>query len=125
MARRIRVTGFTRFLLVMIILIPLAFVGASLYNGKDPIVEAKKLLGMEETTQTTQVEPQRKVADDTAPVSNDTQADSVPSDDIRVQLRDVMSRIEQLERDKMELEEQVKNQAVEIKELRRQLNAKN
>jgi len=125
MARRIRVTGFTRFLLVMIILIPLAFVGASLYNGKDPIVEAKKLLGMEETTEARQVEPQRETSEDTAPAPTDAQADSVPTDDIRVQLREVMSRIEQLERDKMQLEEQVKNQAVEIKELRRQLNARN
>lgn len=125
MARRIRVTGFTRFLLVMIILIPLAFVGASLYNGKDPIVEAKKLLGMEETTEAKQVEPQRETSEDTAPAPTDAQADSVPTDDIRVQLREVMSRIEQLERDKMQLEEQVKNQAVEIKELRRQLNARN
>ncbi len=125
MARRIRVTGFTRFLLVMIILIPLAFVGASLYNGKDPIVEAKKLLGMEETTEARQVEPQREASEDTAPAPTDAQADSVPTDDIRVQLREVMSRIEQLERDKMQLEEQVKNQAVEIKELRRQLNARN
>jgi TolA-binding protein len=109
----------------MIILIPLAFVGASLYNGKDPIVEAKKLLGMEETTEAKQVEPQRETSEDTAPAPTDAQADSVPTDDIRVQLREVMSRIEQLERDKMQLEEQVKNQAVEIKELRRQLNARN
>lgn len=41
---RFKVTGFTRFLLIMIILVPLAYVIASYYNGKDGIEELKKLV---------------------------------------------------------------------------------
>ena len=41
---RFKVTGFTRFILIMIILGPLAYVIASYYNGKDGIEELKKLV---------------------------------------------------------------------------------
>lgn len=45
MRRRVRTTGCTKFLLVMIILIPLSFIGASLYNDKNPIDAFKELFG--------------------------------------------------------------------------------
>lgn len=125
MARKLRVTGFTRFMLVMVILIPLAFAAAAIYNGKDPIAEAKRLLGLEATTQ---VETNRSPAKDTAPpatINDDTTESTATPQNLDAQLRDMMSRIEKLERDKMELEEQVKNQAIEIKELRRQLSTQN
>ena len=38
---RFKVTGFTRFILIMVILVPLAYVIASYYNGKDGIEELK------------------------------------------------------------------------------------
>lgn len=41
---RFKVTGFTRFILIMIVLVPLAYVIASYYNGKDGIEELKKLV---------------------------------------------------------------------------------
>jgi len=41
---RFKVTGFTRFILIMIVLVPLDFVIASYYNGKDGIEELKKLV---------------------------------------------------------------------------------
>jgi len=41
---RFKVTGFTRFLLVMLILAPLAYVVASYVNGKNGVEELKKLL---------------------------------------------------------------------------------
>ena len=41
---RFKVTGFTRFILIMVILVPLAYVIASYYNGKDGIEELKKLV---------------------------------------------------------------------------------
>lgn len=117
MARRIKLTAFTRFLLVMIILVPLAFVGASLYNGKDPIVEAKKLLGMEETTQTTQ---QTKTTDNADRSVTANGQDQVQPSDIQVQMKDMKKRIEQLERDNLELQKKLKQYEVEIKELKRQ-----
>lgn len=41
--RKFRLTGFARFFLVMIVLAPLAFLGASYYNGQDGIENLKKL----------------------------------------------------------------------------------
>jgi cell division protein FtsB len=47
MQRKFRVTGFTRFFLVMIIVAPLAYLAASYYNGEDGISNLKRLLGIE------------------------------------------------------------------------------
>jgi hypothetical protein len=41
---RFKVTGFTRFILIMVVLVPFAIVIASYYNGKDGIEELKKLV---------------------------------------------------------------------------------
>lgn len=50
MAKR-KVTPFARFLLAMIIIVPLAFAGASYINGEDPIRNFKELTGMESSAQ--------------------------------------------------------------------------
>ncbi len=41
--KKFRLTGFARFFLVMIVLAPLAFLGASFYNGEDGIENLKNL----------------------------------------------------------------------------------
>ncbi len=46
MARRTRLTGFTRFLIVMIFLVPIAYIGASYYNGQDGLENIKNLIGI-------------------------------------------------------------------------------
>lgn len=51
MQRRVRTTGCARFFLVLIILIPLAFIGASLYQGKNPLHALSELFGNEHTEQ--------------------------------------------------------------------------
>lgn len=45
-----KLTGFSRLLLFMLFFVPIAYVGASYYNGEDPIANIKGMLGMEETT---------------------------------------------------------------------------
>lgn len=48
MARRsLRLTPFTRFLLIMIIVAPLAYMGAAYYNGEDGWAKLKQLLGID------------------------------------------------------------------------------
>lgn len=42
--RPVRVTGFTRFFIVMLLIAPLAYIGASYYNGQDGIQNLKNLL---------------------------------------------------------------------------------
>jgi peptidoglycan hydrolase CwlO-like protein len=41
--KKFKLTGFARFLLVMVVLAPLAFIGASYYNGEDGIENLKRL----------------------------------------------------------------------------------
>ncbi len=50
MPRR-KVTPFARFLLAMILIVPLAFAGASYINGEDPIANFKSLIGTDATEQ--------------------------------------------------------------------------
>lgn len=55
-----RMTGFSRLLLFLIFLLPMAFAGASYMNGEDPIQKAKEYLGMDSnTSSSTTVSEQR------------------------------------------------------------------
>ena len=42
---RTRLTGFSRLLIFLIIFLPLAYFGASYYNGEDPIARIKSMFG--------------------------------------------------------------------------------
>jgi len=45
-----KLTGFSRLLLFLIFFVPVAYFGASYYNGEDPVANLKALLGTEQTT---------------------------------------------------------------------------
>ncbi len=49
-----RMTPFSRLLLFLLIFIPTAYIGASYYNGEDPVANIKGMLGMENSPQTEQ-----------------------------------------------------------------------
>jgi cell division protein FtsB len=51
MAGKVKTTGFARFFLIMIIVAPLAYIGASYYNGEDGIEKIKNLFKRGETTE--------------------------------------------------------------------------
>jgi cell shape-determining protein MreC len=48
MQRKLKVTGFARFFLVMIFVAPIAYLGASYYNGEDGIANIKRFFGIEQ-----------------------------------------------------------------------------
>lgn len=54
----VRVTGFTRFFIVMLLVAPLAYIAASYYNGEDGIANIKKILKLDkkETVASTTLE---------------------------------------------------------------------
>ncbi|MBK9012595.1 MAG: hypothetical protein IPM82_00055 [Saprospiraceae bacterium] len=54
--RPIRVTGFARFFIVMLFVAPLAYIGASYYNGEDGIAKIKGLLNVGQTSTSTKEE---------------------------------------------------------------------
>ncbi|MEM9929379.1 MAG: hypothetical protein AAF840_06150 [Bacteroidota bacterium] len=65
-----KMTAFSRFLLFLLIFIPLAFVGASYYNGEDPVANLKNLIGMEATSPAQQADQSTTVP---APTSTSSQ----------------------------------------------------
>ena len=76
--RRLKLTAFSRFLLVMVFLVPLAYIGASYYNGEDGIENLKELIGLNETqpsasqTETTEIASKpARTSTNSAPASRD------------------------------------------------------
>ncbi len=51
-----KITGFARFFIFMIFFVPVAYIGASYYNGEDGIGKIKKLLNIESKSSTTVIE---------------------------------------------------------------------
>lgn len=93
MARRLKTTPFARFLIAMLFIVPLAYLGASYYNGEDPIALIKDKLGMDENTTRT-VDQEVKYDDETY--------------DFRQEIEALKDRIQELEAENAELKEKVR-----------------
>ena len=121
MARRLRLTPFARFILVMIIVAPLAYIAASYYNGKDGIQEFKELIGIEESAPA----PTGSTPPATAPVTTPTEPEAESADPATANLQEQYNALktENLELKKqLELtEEKLKEKELEVKNLQQQL----
>lgn len=51
MAKKFKTTPFARFFLMILILAPLAYVGAAYYNGEDPVKNVKQAIGIEQAAE--------------------------------------------------------------------------
>ncbi len=102
MARRLRLTGFTRFIIVMLFLVPIAYIGASYYNGQDGIENVKGFIGL-----------------DGKSGSKTTTRNRVDDSDRNTQLHD---RITELELKNSELENELEKKDQQIVDLRSRLN---
>jgi peptidoglycan hydrolase CwlO-like protein len=106
MKRKYKMTGCARFFIVLIILAPLAYLGASYYNGEDGIENIKNLLGI-------------GVAN--PDVDNDTYTGDLNQLINEIKVKD--KRIESLIEETEELKKQVEDQNKEIKHLKQQLES--
>ena len=104
MARKLKLTGLARFIIVMAILAPLAFVGASYYNGQDGIQNLKELIGIEEGTSTTVI-------------SKDRVSENADVAEFEGALEALKERLEALEKENKELKATLYEKEQEIKEL--------
>lgn len=108
-------TPFARLLLVLIILAPLAYIGASYLNGEDGIENLKNLLGFGDKEKQEQVE---------APATGDPAADTaeLPAQDSEIQkeVDSLRERVQQLEEEKKQLELDLREKELEIRELKLQ-----
>lgn len=131
MARRRKLTVFSRFLIVLVILLPLAFIGASLLNGEDPIENAenfwRQITGKEEPAVVEPV-PAEPLPTETIPV--DPPAGEVPDAVEQVVEQEpatgdaqLSTRIQQLEARQKVLEEKLEKQEQTIRWLESQVKS--
>jgi hypothetical protein len=108
----IRTTGFTRFFIVMLFVAPLAYIGASYYNGEDGIQNIKKLLRLDKATTaaSTPTEVPAKEAEtvrvNEAPSNQALQAENLR---IKEELEFKKKRIDELYRENEELKRKLES----------------
>ena len=72
--KKFKLTGFARFLLVMIVLAPVAFIGASFYNGEDGIENLKQIFkgnfNFEKKEMVVEVEPEEEKTEESKALVN-------------------------------------------------------
>ncbi len=68
--RRLRLTVFARFIIAMLIVAPLAYMGASYYNGEDGVENLKKLFGFDEKEKTETISNPKEERSDTKSTVN-------------------------------------------------------
>lgn len=126
MAKKYKLTGFSRFLVVMLFLVPGAYIGASYYNGEDGIQNIKDLVGIDSEQGSTSTSTSISTPDTpSTPTTTSTTAE-LPSDVKMLQdeLTDLRRRIDAMERENKELKDQIFDKNEEIVELQRKLRAK-
>lgn len=107
MRRKYKMTGCARFFIVLIILAPLAYIGASYYNNQDPIENIKSLLGIGAVEQ-----------GDNGLNNTDTKTDA----DLEELLEERDRHIRELEKQVNRLENQIREKDQEIETLKRQVD---
>lgn len=107
MTKRFRLTGFARFLFVMVILVPAAYIGASYYNGEDGIQNIKNLLGIQSTNAVTTHAQKR---------NSDKEESNLSVTKIALE-----QRISDLEAENRDLEAEIREMKVQIRDLKLEL----
>lgn len=107
MPRR-KVTPFARFLLAMIIIVPLAFAGASYINGEDPIANFKSIVGMDATEQPREAPAPAGPTEKTAPAENQP-APAADAAALKAENQRLQQQLEERDRAIRDLQEQLKN----------------
>jgi len=122
---KFRLTGFARFLFAMIFIAPLAYLGASYYNGEDGIENIKNLLGLgeqQEVTRTTNVtEPAETAPTTTRPAPSKEYVDSQVKK-LKDDLDEKETRIEKLYLENEELKKQLRDKEKELTEVKEQFD---
>ncbi|MDX1409175.1 MAG: hypothetical protein R3330_13605 [Saprospiraceae bacterium] len=103
MRRKYKMTGCARFFIAMIILAPLAYLGAAYYNGENGIENIKNFLGIGQ-------------AADNA----DSETYTGTADDLRMELSKQQKTIDRLTRENEDLQERLDQAEQELERLRDQ-----
>lgn len=97
MKRKYKLTGCARFVIFMIIFIPIVWIGVSYYQGNDPLTSVKDLFKIENTDSNTErsTEPNSTISD---------------SNILKQELKLKDARIKDLEKEILELKYQLQSQ---------------
>lgn len=102
MRRKYKLTGCARLFLVIIVLAPLAYLGASYINGEDGIENFKNLIGI----------GSEEAGEDQQQTYTDTSAD------LRQQLQDARDRIDALEKENRNLRDRIESLQKQVDQLK-------
>lgn len=120
--RRLRLTGFARFLIVMIFLVPIAYLGASYYNGQDGIQNIKDFFGIQKSQPATErVEVNRNVQEDNQTLPSDSDK-TVSNTNVKTNSSLDSRRLDQLEKRMNAVEQENARLREQIQALKQQLN---
>jgi len=119
-SKRLRVTGFTRFLLVMVILAPLAYLGASYYNGEDGIQNLKNLLGIGEKTEVVRTKESKNPSEKALPDNQSPADNSLEEENKRLkeELDYKSRRVDELYEKVEDLQRQIEAKDKELQQLK-------
>ena len=103
MGRKYKVTGCAKFALVIVILAPIAYLGAAWYNGEDGIENIKALLGLDDNEK-------RIVAEPPSQPSDTKELDiQEPEEHDNSQIHALKDSIEQLHKNLQEKDKEIEN----------------
>ncbi|MEL7119152.1 MAG: hypothetical protein AAFO07_06925 [Bacteroidota bacterium] len=105
--RKLRMTPFARFFIVMLFLAPLAYIGASYYNGEDGIENIKKLIGIEQVDNTSTTKKQTQT----------TRKNSNSSD----QVAKLTEEVDKLKKANADLRSTIRKKDAEIEKMKQEL----
>jgi len=100
MSRKPRITGFARFIIALVFIAPLAYLGASYANGEDGFQNIKNMLGIGDGSSTT----------------NTRSASS--SDDSSEEIADLEKEIKRLKKENRKLKDELNEREEEIEALK-------
>lgn len=115
MQRKMKVTGFARFIIVMAFVAPIAYIAASYYNGEDGIANIKHLFGIDKGD-TVEMNDDRFIpSGDEAP-----SLEGKDEETMRKELEAQEKRLEQLKQENERLRKEVSEKEQELSNLKNQ-----
>ena len=122
MARRTRLTPFARFIIVMIIVAPLAYVGASYYNGEDGLQNLKELIGIAESEPSPQETAETTTEIESAPSTSSGPETATPEEAASdMGYEELQNQYSELKQENLDLKQKLREKELEIQELKRQI----
>lgn len=125
--KKFRVTGFTRFLLFLIIITPLAYFGVLFAKGEkmpsslDEVIESfQKTTPVSSTKEESSTKPASSAVQDTEPKANSTSTDSKDCEELEAELEDLEARYLRKSNKVDDLEAEVENLKKQIEFLQKE-----